>query len=98
MPDAYIRHGVLTADTVATFTLPRRRYAHLEVVNRDAAAEIYFLCLHPHRAAVDPTVGGDDCEVLPAALSSLEIATPGVAPLTVKLISSGTPTYSIRAE
>lgn len=95
---AYIRHGVLTADTVETFTLPRRRYANLEVVSRDGEAEIYFLCLHPSRASVDPTIGGDDCEVLPAYPSSVVIATPGVAPLTVKLISAGTPAYTIRAE
>ncbi len=95
---AYIRHGTLTAVTVATVTLDDRSYSTIEVLNRDGVDEIYFIVLNASNVATDPTVGGNDCECLPAAMSALEVLTPDPPPYTVKLISSGTPDYSIRAE
>ena len=94
---AWVRHGTLTADTVATVTVPDRSFSSIEVMNRDGASEIYFLLNRPNESA-DPTVGGDDCDVLPGATSTLEIDAPDPGPIAVKLISHGTPKYSVRAE
>ncbi len=91
-------HGTLVAATVATVVVTASRATGainqiglpgIEVVNRSGSAEIYF--------TVDgstPTVGGEDCHVLPAAICAMSV--PGVgSTVTVKLISSGTPTYSV---
>lgn len=95
---AYIRHGTLVAATVTEVTLPDRSFGKVEVLNRSGAAEIYVLVLSANDADTDPTVAGNDCEVLPAATSALELPAPDPGPVVVKLISSGTPTYSVRAE
>ena len=84
----FAHHGTLVASTAAAVTLLRADQA-VEVVNRSGSAEIYF--------TVDgstPTVGGDDCYVVPASVSSYVVAV-GEAEVTVTLISSGTPTYSV---
>lgn len=88
---ARITHGTLTADTVDTVTITPDA-EEIEVVNVDGAAAIYFRV-----GGAAPTVEGDDCEVVPGAIGVLRVATPGDAPYTVKLISSGTPKYSVRA-
>jgi hypothetical protein len=95
---AYIRHGSLTASTVAEITLPDQRFGKIEVTNRSGDAEIYFIVLADTDPDVEPTVEGDDCEVLPAAISALEVNAPDPAPVVVKLVSDGTPDYSIRAD
>ncbi len=95
---AEIRHGTLVAITVTEVELPNRNFGTIEVMNRSGSAEIYFLVLNPANSSTDPTIGGENCEVLPAAISALQVNAPDPAPVTVKLISSGTPTYSIRAE
>jgi hypothetical protein len=94
---ARIKHGTLVASTVATVTLDLvdsgrivSRQKRVEVINRDGAAEIYFTV-----DGTTPTVAGDDCFVLPAAMGSLEVGAPKGTPTVVKLISSGTPTYSV---
>ena len=88
---ARIKHGTLTATTVASVTITPSA-DEIEVVNVDGAAAIYFTA-----DGSTPTVEGDDCEVVPATIGVLRVATPGDAPYTVKLISSGTPKYSVRA-
>jgi hypothetical protein len=95
---AYIRHGSLTASTVAEITLPDQSFGKIEVTNRSGDDEIYFIVLAANDADTDPTVEGDDCEVLPAAVSALEVSAPDPSPVVVKLISEGTPDYSIRAD
>lgn len=87
-----IIHATLTANTVDTITLDSD-YISVEILNRDGTAEIY--------ATVDtttpPTVGGTNCEVLPAAIGSLTLDASGYgSPTTVKLISSGTPAYTVK--
>ncbi len=91
-------HGTLEAATVATVTVTAAKATGavnqiglpaIEVLNRSGSAEIYFTV-----NGADPTVGGEDCHVLPAAVCALSV--PGVgSPVTVKLISVGTPTYSV---
>lgn len=85
------KHATLAAATVDSVTVGESRFDAIEVSNRDGAAEIYF--------TVDgstPTVGGDDTWALPAAVCSRVIAAPGDGAEVVKLISSGTPKYSVQ--
>jgi hypothetical protein len=86
---ARVMHGTLVADTVTTVTLDHN-YNRVEVLNRDGAAEIYFTV-----DAGAPTVEGDGCYSLPAAIGGLEKKSPGGRATVVKMISSGTPTYSV---
>jgi hypothetical protein len=67
-----------------------KREQEVEVLNRDGAAEIWF--------TVDgstPTVAGDNCYCLPAAIGALKVAVAVDGPAPVKLISSGTPKYCV---
>lgn len=87
-----IKHQQLTAATVDTVTL-NADYPQVEVVNRDGAAAIFF--------TIDgdaPTVEGDNTHVLPAAISGVTVPSNADTgdPTVVRLISSGTPKYSVR--
>lgn len=87
------KHATLVAATVDTVTLPGAVNS-VEVLNRDGVAEIYFTV-----DGTTPTVGGDDTQVLPATIGGIEVDTSqGVADTgtVVKLISSGTPKYTVR--
>lgn len=82
-------HQVLVAATVDVVNLAVQ-VDEIEVVNRDGAAEIYF--------TVDgsaPTVGGANCFVLPAGVGSATVGVSASGNTVVKLISSGTPAYSV---
>lgn len=82
-------HVTLTANTVATVTLDAN-YSNVEVLNVDGAAPIYFTV-----DGTTPTVEGNGCNVLPAAISALTVWA-GTQVDTIKLISAGTPKVSIR--
>jgi hypothetical protein len=82
-------HGTLAADTVTTITFDEV-YNQVEVLNVDGAAAIYVTADN-----TTPTVEGNGCNVLPAAIGGLVIASP-TTPTTVKLISAGTPKVSVR--
>ncbi len=89
---AFIRHVTLVASTVSTVNVTSNA-GRVEVVNVDGAAAVYF--------TVDgstPTVGGNDCHVLPATISGVEVddETSGTNSV-VKLISAGTPKVAVRA-
>lgn len=88
MPTA--RHGTLVASTVTTVTLPSN-VTQLEVLNRSGSAEIYFTV----DGSTSPTVGGNDCYVLPASIGATIVSSQDTANTVVRLISSGTPTYSV---
>lgn len=98
-------HWTLVANTVKALTVdvadprpgnlsfadpPKPR---VEVLNVDGAAAVYFTT-----NGTDPTVGGDGCHVLPAAIGAVEVndETAGSTSV-VKLISAGTPKVSVRA-
>lgn len=84
-------HAVtLTAATVDTVTFTTD-FDHVEVcILVTGGAPTYF--------TVDgstPTVGGKHCYVLPDAVGSYEVEVPTAGNTVVKLISAGTPTYSV---
>lgn len=87
-----IVHVTLTADQVEDVELDAD-YPRVEIVKLDADDEIYGRAGGDHTA--EPTVAGDDCFVLPAAICSLEVDVNGRGATHVKLISSGTPRVSI---
>lgn len=95
---AWVRHGTLVANTVTVVAVPDMEFSNVEVVNRDGLAEIYFKVYPAGDSSPDPTVGGNDCEVLPASMNALSVDTPAPGVFSVKLISAGTPKYSVRAE
>lgn len=84
------RHGTLSASTLRTFTFTSN-YSVVEVINRDGAADIFFKI----DSDTDPTVEGNDTYVLPASRCSLELTSQAKTNTTVKLISSGTPKFSV---
>lgn len=88
MPDP--QHVTLTADTVSTVTLGRDANK-ITVLNVTGTAAVYFNI----NSSDDPTVGGDGCWALPAAISSVDLPVTGAGNTRVKLISSGTPTVSV---
>lgn len=94
MANTRIQHYTLQGSTVKTVTLDKD-YHVVEVVNVDGASAVYFTIDN-----VSPTVAGDDCEVLPAAIGALQVADPPqrvvVNPTVVKLISAGTPKVSVK--
>lgn len=84
--------ATLTANTVDTITLDTD-YVAVEILNRSGSAEIY--------ATTDggpaPTVGGANCDVLPAAIGALTIdASAYGAPTVVKLISASAVAYAVK--
>ncbi len=84
------QHGQLTGGVVAVLTFDRD-FDKGEVLNRDGTDEIWG-----RFGTVDPTVGGTGCFVLPAAVNAdvLDVYTSGNT--VVRLISAGTPKYSVR--
>lgn len=85
----FAHHGTLTANTVTSVTLTSAD-GGVEVINRDGSAEIYFTI----GSEPAPTVGGDDCFVVPALIGGY-IAYIGAGSVTVQLISSGAPKFSV---
>lgn len=85
-----IVHATLVAATVDTVTLDRD-YSEVEVTNVDGVAPLYFTV-----DAAAPTVAGNDTEVLPGAIGRLRIPSGSGSPTVVRLISAGTPKYSVK--
>jgi hypothetical protein len=80
---------VLVASTVDTVTFARDCDT-VEVLSLDGSAAIYFTV-----DGTTPTVGGANTNVVPAAVGSLELDVPTAGNTVVKLISAGTPIYSV---
>ncbi len=88
---AWIKHAQLAAATVDTVTLSAD-YAEVEVVNRTGDAEIFFTV-----DGATPAVAGNDTHVLPAAIGGVTVNPNADGGNTVvKLISAGTPKYTVR--
>lgn len=93
---AYNRHATLTPSTVMTFTLTDNS-SGFEILNRNGAGEIYIS--HDGTAApTDPTVGGNNFDVVPAATgAAVQINRIGQAAIVVKVISAAAATVSFRS-
>lgn len=85
-------HATLTAATVdtATLTSPTGRFA---IINRGTDTISY---LFGGATSADPTALGNDCFVVPGSATVTHDWNASSA-LVVKLISAGTPGYSIEA-
>lgn len=99
-------HATLTASTVDVVTLTDVASGAgvakptITVVNRSGTAEIYFTVSVTGTFPAEPTVGGDNTYVVPAAISSLSVPVyPGVSgdSAVVKVISSAAAKYSVQA-
>ena len=89
-------HNTLTATTVDTITLSAQ-YVRVEVLNRSSTGDI-FVTLD----GSTPTVGGNDTYVVPATgvgtfVNPANTSQPPTSTV-VKLISSGTPSYSVTGQ
>ncbi len=93
----FVRHGTLTANTVATVTVTGNPSA-VVIINRNALADIY-VSYDGTAAPANPTVGGNDFDVVPSAVGAgIVIADIDRRTDTnvVKLISSSATSYTIR--
>lgn len=88
---AYAKHGTLVASTAATVTISGT-FRKATLVNH-GDDPIYFTSHGDADAISDPTVQGDDTAVCPAGMPVDLPCTSGN--LTVKMISSSTPSYSL---
>lgn len=93
---AYARHVTLTANSVTTFTLTDNS-SGFEILNRSGAGEIYLS--HDGTAApADPTVVGNDFDVVPAAIGAgVRVRRTGTAAIVVKVISAQATAISFRS-
>lgn len=96
----YARHVTLVANTVSTFTLTDNSSA-FEVLNRNGLGEIYISHNGQNAAGTpDPTVGGNDFDVVPAAAgASIQIrrSTSTQNVIVVKVISAVATAISFRS-
>ena len=93
---AYARHVTLTANAVSTFTLTDNS-SGFEILNRSGAGEIYIS--HDGTAApTDPTVAGNDFDVVPAAVGAgVRMRRLAAVPIVVKVISAQATAVSFRS-
>jgi hypothetical protein len=89
---AYVEHRTLTANVVTPVTFTAN--ASVIEVATDGAAELYFTT-----DGTTPTVGGQNCHWMQAAIGSVEVLDDTAGQNSVvKLISSGTPKVSVTAK
>jgi hypothetical protein len=101
----FAKHGTLVANAVTTITLNDGQF--VEVVNRSGSAEIFFNFYDAQgipgvtipgealAAIAAPTVAGDDSYIVPAVAGESRVEPCSEGPITVQLISTGTPTFSV---
>jgi hypothetical protein len=96
-------HATLVASTVDVVTLPGP-YRHVEVINRDASADLWVTVDHglQNGVTLTPTVAGDGClYVGPGAVRVIDTVpgdaagTDGSASRVVRLISASAVAYSV---
>lgn len=84
------RHGTLVASTVTTVTLTEDVSTIIVRAHGSGSMNVTF-------NGTAPTVGGDDTARVDAGGALMYASSGGVTTETVKLISSGTPGYSVEA-
>lgn len=93
---AYARHVTLTANTVQAFTLTDNS-SGFEVLNRNGLADVY-VSYDGTAAPADPTVAGNDFDVVPAAVgAAIRIRRTSAAAIAIKVISAQATAVSFRA-
>lgn len=92
---AFVRHYTLTAGVVQTVTLTDNSSGY-EVLNRNGLGELYIS--HDGTASpANPTVGGNDFDVVPAAVgASGQFRRSGSGAITIKVISPAATAISVR--
>lgn len=96
MAASYARHFTLAAGVAQTFTLPSIDYPAVEILNRGGTDEIY-VSFDGTATPAAPTAGGNDFDVIPAAVGAgLQIRRDSAVTIVVKLISTAGTTASIR--
>lgn len=98
---AIAKHATLVAATVDTVTLnvdatTGRADPAIVVENRGTTDALYFTYSVNGTAPAAPTVAGDDCYYVGPG-TSISIDTMWGSDVIVKLISAGTPAYSVEA-
>jgi hypothetical protein len=95
MATTFADHGTLVAATVTTVTLTSVKQS-LRVQNRSTDQQIYYT--YGAGVAADPTVAGDDTFAIPPGATDewIDLGAVG-AGFVVKLISAGTPAFSVEA-
>jgi hypothetical protein len=83
-----IRHGVLESNTVDTVSVGVDA-DFIEVLNR-GTDDIYF-----RFDGTDPEIDGNNSEIVPAG-TALEVPRKASGNAVVKIISAGTPDYTVR--
>jgi hypothetical protein len=94
---AFVRHLTLTAGAVSTVTLNAAdNSSAFEVMNRNGLGEIYI----SHDGTTNPTnptVGGNDFDVVPAAVgAALQLRRIGTGTATIDLISAANAAVTVR--
>lgn len=93
----FARHATLTAGVVSSFTVTGNPAA-VEVLSRNGLAEVY-VSYDGTGTPADPTIGGDDFDVVPAAVGAF-VVLPDLSPSTpanvVKVRSASATTISVR--
>ena len=77
-----VRAKTTTANVVDTVTF-NARVSVVEIISMDGADEIYFTL-----DGTDPTVGGDNTYVMPAALGSARVPVPGSGNTVFKMVTA----------
>jgi hypothetical protein len=89
-PVAKSKHGTLVANAITSLTIDSYTPV-ITITNRSQVGEIWFTV-----SGNDPAAGGDDTFVV---LGARTVASPSIsAATTVKLLSTGTQSYSVEGE
>lgn len=83
--------GAASVDVVILKKASRK----ITVTNDTGSSAIYFTVSHPGGSCPTPTVSGVNCQVLPAAIGSVDVTHDGQFGTVVSLISPGTPSYTV---
>lgn len=89
-------HGELEANEVTTVTISTKAL-RVEVLNREGTSEIFFRI-----DGSDPEIDGEDCFIVPAAVSSVSVQTTPLnreaGAVEVRMISEDSQKFSVAGE
>ena len=86
--------ATLTASTVDLVFI-QDAHTKITVVNDTGTSAIWFTVSRPGGTNPVPTVNGNECFTLPAAIGSVDVRHNGFGGAIVQLISAGTPQYTV---